>query len=91
MLERVLEWQKEAFYLHEGNYRRIFLDLPYLRSPAWQALDILPEGLASDHFKICLDFMERNKINLSKGKYLRLFGFPNPEDEKVDCDIPKSS
>ena len=80
LLERVLEWQKEAFYLYGANYRRIFLDLPYLRSPPWQALDILPEGLATERFKICLDFMKRNKVNLPKGKY---YGFSDFQIHKM--------
>ena len=80
LLEKILEWQKEAFYLYKGNYRRIFLDLPYLRSPAWQALDILPEGMASAYFKNGLDFMEKNKVNLSKGKY---YGFSDFQINKM--------
>ncbi len=68
LLDRILEWQKEAFYLYKGNYRRVFFDLPYLRAPAWQALNILPEGMAGSYFKRGLDFMEKNKVNLPKGK-----------------------
>ena len=80
LLERILEWQKEAFYLHKGNYRRIFFDLPYLRSPAWQALDVLPKGMASFYFKRGLDFMEKNKVNLPKGKY---YGFSDFQINKM--------
>ena len=80
LLERILEWQKEAYYLYRGNYRRIFFDLPYLRSPAWQALDILPEGMASSYFKRGLDFMEKNKVNLPKGKF---YGFSDFQINKM--------
>ena len=80
LLERILEWQKEAFYLYKGNYRRIFFDLPYLRSPAWQALDVLPRGVASSYFKRGLDFMEKNKVNLPKGKY---YGFSDFQINKM--------
>lgn len=80
LLERILEWQKEAFYLYGGSYRRIFFDLPYLRTPPWQALDVLPKGLASGHFKVCLDFMEKNKVHPDKGKY---YGFSDFQINKM--------
>ena len=80
LLEKILEWQKEAFYLYGGNYRRIFFDLPYLRTPAWQALDVLPKGLAEGYFKMCLDFMENNKVDISKGKY---YGFSDFQINKM--------
>ena len=80
LLERILEWQKEAFYLYKGNYRRIFFDLPYLQSPAWQALDALPQGMASSYFKRGLNFMEKNKVNLPKGKY---YGFSDFQINKM--------
>ena len=82
LLERILEWQKEAFYLHKGkgHFRRIFLDLPYLRSPSWQVLNVLPREMIVSHFKRCLMFMERNRINLSKGKY---YGFSDFQINKM--------
>lgn len=65
LLEKILEWQK----IKDFNYRRIFFDLPYLRSPAWQALSILPEGMASPYFEDCLQFMEKNKYQPQKASY----------------------
>ncbi len=80
LLEKILEWQKEIFYSYKGNYRKIFFDLPYLRSPPWQALDILPEGTVSSYLKPTIDFMEKNKVNLAKGKY---YGFSHFEINKM--------
>ena len=80
LLERILEWQKEAYYLYKSNYRRIFLDLPYLRAPAWQALTVLPEGMAKSYFKRTLHFMENNRIDLARGKY---YGFSDFQINKM--------
>ena len=87
-LERFLEWQKEDFYLYKTNYRRIFVDLPYLRFPAWQTLNVLPEGIAGSYFKICLDFMEKNRTDIDRGKY---YGFGNFSINKMKrlIDISK--
>lgn len=81
LLERILEWQKEAFYLHKSNYRRIFFDLPYLRAPAWQALDILPEGMAESYFQPALEFMEKNRVDLCEKKY---YGFSDFQINKMN-------
>ena len=80
LLEKILEWQKESYYLYKCNYRRIFLDLPFLRAPAWQSLTVLPKGMADSYFKSCLDFMEKNQVNLSKGKY---YGFSDFQINKM--------
>ena len=80
LLEKILEWQKESYYLYHCNYRRIFLDLPFLRAPAWQSLTVLPQGMAEPYFRSCLDFMEKNKVNLSKEKY---YGFSDFQINKM--------
>ena len=80
LLEKILEWQKESYYSYHCNYRRIFFDLPYLRAPAWQALTVLPEGMADPYFNSCLDFMERNRVDISKGKY---YGFSDFQINKM--------
>ena len=88
LLERILEWQKEDFYLYKAKYRRVFFDLPYLQSPAWQALDVLPEGLAAFYFKRGLDFMEKNRVDLKKGKY---YGFSDFQINKMKRLIDMSN
>lgn len=80
LLEKILEWQKESFYTHNHNYRRIFFDLPYLQSPAWQALNILPKNLVTNHFEQCLDFMEKNLVNIQAKKY---YGFSDFQIKKM--------
>ena len=80
LLEKILEWQKESYYLYQCNYRRIFLDLPFLRAPAWQSLTVLPQGTAEPYFKSCLDFMEKNRVDLSKNKY---YGFSDFQINKM--------
>ena len=73
-LEKFLEWQKEDFYLYKTNYRRIFVDLRYLRFPAWQTLSVLPEEMVVPYFENCLDFMKKNRTDIDRGKY---YGFGN--------------
>jgi len=65
LLEKILEWQKAGDF----NHRRIFFDLPYLRDPAWQALNILPEDISVSYFEEGLTFMEDNKYHSKKGSY----------------------
>jgi len=85
LLEKILEWQKEGGL----SYRRIFFDLPYLRRPAWQALNILPEGMAVSYFEDCLDFMENNKHSSKKGSH----GFSDFQINKMKrlIDVTKLS
>ena len=90
LLVKILEWQKEAFYIHQHKWRRIFLDLPILRSPPWQALDVLPEGLAVKEFKICLDFMEKNKIDFAQGKFYGFSDFGINKMKRI-IDIAKKT
>ena len=59
---------------------RFFLDLPYLRKPAWQALDILPVDMVKAYLQKALEFMEQNKVNVPKGKY---YGFNDFEVNKM--------
>ena len=80
LLKKILEWQEEIFHLHKSRFPRMLVDLPYLRFPPWQALDILPDGLAARHFKDSLDFMEANQINPKKGKY---YGFSASQISKL--------
>jgi len=60
-----------------------------LRYPAWQALNILPEGMAVSYFEDCLEFMEDNKYNLQKGSY----GFSDFQINKMKrlIDVTKLS
>ena len=80
LLEKILEWQEESFHIHKSRSRQMFVDLPYLRFPPWQALNILPASLAGRHFKDSLDFMEANRINPKKGKF---YGFSESEISKL--------
>ena len=80
LLEKFLEWQKEVYYLYKCRHIRLFFDLPFLRSPAWQCLSVLPEGLARPYFERCLHFMESNPSDVSKGKY---YGFSNFQINKM--------
>ena len=85
LLEKILEWQKEGSFSH----RRIFFDLPYLRHPAWQSLNILPEGMAVSYFEDCLQFMEENKYNSQKASY----GFSDFQINKMNrlIDVTKKT
>ena len=74
LLKKILEWQQKfsysAYYVEKyQGALRISLDLPYLRSPAWQALDVLPEGMAESYLLDCLKFMEKNQANEKEGKH----------------------
>ena len=64
LLEKILEWQKQQT---QDKYRRVFFDLPILRAPSWQSLDILPKDLATSYLEECLQFMKKNKHNPKKG------------------------
>ena len=88
LLEKILEWQKTAYFLGAKN-RRIFFDLPYLRSPAWQALDVLPDDLALSYFADCLNFMKQNKCDIKKASY----GFSDFQINKMKrlIDVTKKS
>ena len=99
LLERILEWQKESYYLYDCNYRRIFLDLPFLRAPAWQSLTVLPKGIADPYFKSCLDFMEKNRVDLAKKKYYGFSDFQinkmkrliDLSNQEIDPELKKSA
>ena len=80
LLEKILQWQKQFNYFKHYKHRRIFLDTPYLRFPKWQALDILPEGMAENYLKECLAFLKENEVDEKKGK---LHGFSTLEKEKI--------
>ena len=79
-LEKVLEWQKEDAHLHKSRSPRLAIDFPCLRTPRWQAVDILPEGLAARFLRPCLRFMEKNRVEFSKGMR---YGFSNREINKM--------
>ena len=73
-LKKILEWQKKfsysSYYIEKyQGALRISLDLPYLRSPAWQALDVLPKEMAEGYLLDCLKFIENNQANEKKGKH----------------------
>ena len=73
LLEKFLEWEKELNYFEEG--RRIFFDLPYLRFPSWQALNILPQDLTISYLTKALAFMNQNPHESGKGQASRLLSF----------------
>lgn len=66
LLEKFLEWERELNYFEKG--RRIFFDLPYLRFPAWQALNVLPKDIATFYLKEALAFMNQNPHEPERGK-----------------------
>ena len=70
LLKKILAWQMEFNYYGGGHgCRRIFLDLPYLRFPAWQALQTLPKEKALPYLDAALKFMEENVCAPEKGQY----------------------
>ena len=94
LLKKILKWQKKFNY-HSGYHqrlvrklfgkktpggKRINLDLPYLSAPAWQAMDILPEGMAVSCLSDCLKFMEKNQVNEAREKY---HGFSKVHIDKI--------
>ncbi|MBC6415685.1 MAG: twitch domain-containing radical SAM protein [Bdellovibrionales bacterium] len=87
LLEKILEWQKIANTLGTWH-RRIFFDLPYLRSPAWQAIDVLPQDLTLSYFFDCLNFMNQNKYNKNLS-----YGFSDFQINKMTrlIDVTKNS
>ena len=81
---------KSEYPLHPSGARRLFLDVPYLRFPEWQALDVLPDGLAKRHLNECLTFVRENAVDERKGK---MHGFSVFEVEKIQrlidiVDVP---
>ena len=75
LLEKILEWSKE----YTRDRHRIYFDIPYLKFPPWQALDILPVGIVRGYLEDCLSFMEENHYIENKRNY----GFGLYEIDKV--------
>ena len=67
LFEKILEWRKELNSSPERalgmSHNRINVDLPYLRHPPYQTLEVLPADTARRHLGEALDFM---KSHLSK-------------------------
>ena len=66
LLEKFLEWERKYNYFEKG--RRVFFDLPYLRFPEWQALNVLPQEMATFYLTEALSFMKKNPHEPNKGK-----------------------
>ena len=64
LFEKILEWRKtlnDSAQRQKGlSHNRINVDLPYLRYPYWQTLEILPEEMALHYLNEALVFMKDN-------------------------------
>ena len=78
MLENILEFRK----LYSSTYQRVWFDTPVLRQPAWQSLQLLPEGYA---FKLeqARDYMLANMTTEANP----LHGFKDFEVQRLERDI----
>ena len=78
MLENILEFRK----LYSTTYQRVWFDTPVLRQPAWQSLQLLPEGYA---FKLeqARDYMLANMTTEANPFH----GFKDFEIQRLERDI----
>ena len=64
LFEKILEWREslnDSPSREKGlSHNRINVDLPYLRHPQWQTLEVLPPEMARHYLNEALDFMKSN-------------------------------
>ena len=88
-LEGILElrkrWNKGTQYAlgWETPEQRIWFDIPLLRNPAWQSIQILPEEY-QDYLVEAIQFMEQHKAN---EEFVDYEGFKDFEIEKVKRNL----
>ena len=88
-LEGILElrkkWNKSIQYAlgWEVPEQRIWFDIPLLRNPAWQSIQILPDDY-QDYLVEAIQFMEQNKANED---FVDYEGFKDFEIEKVKRNL----
>ena len=66
LFEKILEWREslnDSPSREKGlSHNRIDVDLPYLRHPQWQTLEVLPPEMARHYLNEALDFMGKNLV-----------------------------
>jgi organic radical activating enzyme len=77
-----MEWILVLRKQHSSTYQRVWFDTPVLRQPAWQSLQILPEGYA-DMLEQTADWMEKN-LEISESPFQ---GFKDYEVQRLRRDI----
>jgi len=80
LLDKIIEWGQEDSLKNKIRFRRIFVDFPYLRSPAWQSLEILPYSIVKKILKKNLVFIENNKCDTKNKKF---YGFSSFASQKI--------
>jgi hypothetical protein len=81
-LPALLEWILNLRKLYSDTYQRVWFDTPVLRQPAWQSLQLLPEGYA---FKLeqARDYMLANMVTEANPFH----GFKDFEIQRLERDI----
>jgi organic radical activating enzyme len=79
---KYMEWILHLRQSYSKTYQRVWFDTPVLRQPAWQSLQLLPEGYA---FKLeqARDFMLANMVTQDNP----LHGFKDFEVQRLERDI----
>ena len=79
------KWSKEVQYSMgwEVPEQRIWFDVPLLRAPAWQSIQVLP-GQYQEYMQEAIQFMEQNKAN---EEYVDYKGFKDFEIAKVKRNL----
>jgi organic radical activating enzyme len=77
-----MEWILVLRKRHSSTYQRVWFDTPVLRQPAWQSLQILPEGYA-DMLEQTADWMEEN-LETSEAPFQ---GFKDYEVQRLRRDV----
>jgi hypothetical protein len=85
ILELREKWSKENQYAMgwEVPEQRIWFDIPLLRAPAWQSIQVLP-GQYQEYMQEAIDFMEQNKAN---EEYVDYKGFKDFEIAKAKRNL----
>lgn len=78
-------WNKQTQYAlgWETPEQRIWFDIPLLRNPAWQSIQILPDDY-QEYLVEAIQFMERNRAN---EEFVDYEGFKDFEIEKVKRNL----
>ena len=75
LLEGILELRKR----HSKTYQRVWFDIPLLRAPLWQCIQVMPQHY-EDYLEECIAFMELNQADEVNIDYR---GFKDFEIDKV--------
>ena len=86
LLEKILKWRETLNDLAQRqkglSHNRINVDLPYLRHPYWQALEVLPEGMARHYLNEAFVFMKNNLFQ-SNTRGCRRHGFSDIQLDRM--------